>query len=120
MSRARPLPVSVQATPDGGLVIDLRPLVDAIASQVEARLEAALAPRLSPSSPPTQPQAVDVPTAARRLGVSETGVWRLVRKRRASEREGRRAPADPCRRPRRLPPVSVLRSGPARRQHRTR
>jgi excisionase family DNA binding protein len=47
---------------------------------IGARLEALLIRSLAHMAPaPTHDDALDVPAAAIRLGVSETGVWRLIR-----------------------------------------
>jgi excisionase family DNA binding protein len=57
--------------------LDLAPLVDALG----ARLEAMLARKFADLAPQTaHEEAVDVLAAAARLGISEAGVWRLIRK----------------------------------------
>jgi excisionase family DNA binding protein len=72
------VPVTLRSAAADGLQvsIDLAPLVDAIG----ARLEAILSRRLQGLATGTaHDQALDVPAAAERLGISQAATWRLIR-----------------------------------------
>jgi excisionase family DNA binding protein len=72
------VPLTLHGSGGDGLqvTLDLAPLVDLIG----ARLEALLARKFAELAPQTtHEEALDVPSAAARLGVSEAGVWRLIR-----------------------------------------
>lgn len=83
MTRRAPpvVPVTLHAASEGDglhVTIDLGPVVDAIGARLEAALLRRLA-ELRVESGVAHDEALDVPAAAARLGVSETGVWRLIR-----------------------------------------
>jgi excisionase family DNA binding protein len=76
MWRSTPLPLSVQTTPQGGLVVDLGPVVDAIAAQVEARVARLLQAEHQTAN---NRGALTIAEAAQALRVSEATVARLLR-----------------------------------------
>jgi excisionase family DNA binding protein len=75
-SRSTPLPVSIQTTPQGGLVVDLGPLVEAIAAQVETRVARLLN---AEHQNVNNRGALTIAEAAKALRVSEATVGRLLR-----------------------------------------
>jgi excisionase family DNA binding protein len=78
MWRSAPLPLSAHTTPQGGLVVDLGPLVDAIAVQVEARVARLLQLEREAASGSNR-GALTIGEAAHALRVSEATVARLLR-----------------------------------------
>jgi excisionase family DNA binding protein len=70
------LPITVQTTADGGVMVDLAPLVDAIAGQVEARVARLL--QLEHQATERR-AALTIAEAAEALRVSEPTVERLLR-----------------------------------------
>jgi excisionase family DNA binding protein len=75
--RASALPLNIQTTPEGGVVVDLGPLVEAIAAQVEARVARLL--QLEHQAADGRTGALTIPEAAEALRVSEATVGRLLR-----------------------------------------
>jgi excisionase family DNA binding protein len=71
-----PLPLGVQRTPQGGVVVDLGQLVDAIADRVEARVARLLQVEHQNAN---NRGALTIGEAAKALRVSEATVARLVR-----------------------------------------
>ena len=71
-----PLPLNIQTTPQGGLIVDLGPLVDAIACKVEARITRML--QLEHKAANSR-GALTIGEAAEALRVSEATVARLLR-----------------------------------------